>query len=177
MNALLISIAVATLGIDYGWERLPEGGMLYIIQLKPEELDSLRAGQRLESDVPRAAGEVRSYRIVVGRGLLPHDAPPPSVTPPEKALPVASRVAEPALPTIIAPNAKPLSGERASFEEPAKPATDNPQSKPAAKPAPQEPAKPWLPLTLTLFGLFGSVGANAYLGWIVLELRQRCRAN
>ena len=68
MNALLISIAVATLGIDVGWQRLPEGGMQYIIQLDPQALEALRAGQPIESDIPAGAGEVRSYRIIVGKG-------------------------------------------------------------------------------------------------------------
>ncbi len=73
MNALLISIAVATLGIDYGWQRLPEGGMQYIIQLNPQALEALRAGQPIESDIPAGAGEVRSYRIIVGKEQLPHE--------------------------------------------------------------------------------------------------------
>ena len=35
--------------------------------------------------------------------------------------------------------------------------------------------KPWLALSATLIGLFGSVGLNGYLGWILLELRGRHR--
>jgi hypothetical protein len=123
MNALLVAIAVATLGIDVGWQRLPEGGMMYIIQLDPQTLEALRAGQPIESDIPAVAGEVRSYRIVVGQARLPREAPPSKPSPP----------------------------------------------------APEEPAKPWLPMTLTLIVLFASVGANVYLGWIVVEFRRRCR--
>jgi hypothetical protein len=196
MNTLLIAIVVATAGIDFGWQRLPEGGMLYIIQLSPEALDSLRAGRPIESDVPATAGDVRSYRIVVGRGPLPHDIPPPLPAPsvaarstvvarsPDRATPadIAARsgdratTGDRAAPEIIAPNAKPLSGQQANFEEPAgKPAAAKPQPAPVAAPAPQEPAKPWLPLTLTLFGLFGSVGANVYLSWMIVELRRRFR--
>jgi hypothetical protein len=42
-------------------------------------------------------------------------------------------------------------------------------------PAPPE-SKPWLPLLGTVIVLFGSLGANLYLGWNTLELRSRYRA-
>jgi hypothetical protein len=116
-----ICFAAAALGINFGWQRLPEGGMEYIIQLDPQSLDALRAGQPIQSDVPPAAGEVRSYRIIVGTEKLRCDVPP------EKPKP------------------------------------------------PPEPTRPWLPMTLTLFGLFASLGANAFLGWVSLGLRRRCR--
>ncbi|MEX2558613.1 MAG: hypothetical protein WD403_01810 [Pirellulales bacterium] len=35
--------------------------------------------------------------------------------------------------------------------------------------------KPWLPLSLTLLGLFASLGANVYLVWIAAGLRRRYR--
>ena len=176
MNALLISIAVATLGIDYGWQRLPEGGMQYIIQLNPQALEALRAGQPIESDIPAGAGEVRSYRIIVGRGALPHDLPPPHL-----AISETTAAQRPALlvPPSLAPaqGVKPSSGQPAIFEEPeGKPVAGKPQPQAANSPAPQEPAKPWLPLTLTLFGLFGSLGANVYLSWLIVEFRRRFRA-
>lgn len=76
------------MGINYGWERLPQGGTQYIIQLDPQSLEALRGGQPLESDVPPSAGEVRSYRIVVGTAPLPHDTPPePLKAPPETPTP------------------------------------------------------------------------------------------
>ena len=122
MNTLTICIAAAALGINVGWQRLPEGGMEYIIQFDPQSLDALRAGQPIQSDVPPGAGEVRSYRIIVGTEKLRRDVPP---------------------------------------EKP--------------KPPPPEPTQPRLPMTLTLFGLFASLGANVFLGWVALGLRRRCR--
>ena len=129
MNALLISIAVATLGIDYGWQRLPEGGMQYIIQLNPQALEALRAGQPIESDIPAGAGEVRSYRIIVGRGALPHDLPPPHL-----AIPETTAAQRPALlvpPSLCPPRASSrLPGSRPSLRSPREspqPANRNPK--------------------------------------------------
>jgi hypothetical protein len=132
-TSIAICIAAATLGFNFGWQRLPEGGMEYIIQLDPQSLEALRAGQPIESDVPPAAGEVRAYRIIVGTEKLPHDRPAEKPKPPPA--------------------------------EPAKP----------AKTSPPEPAKPWTAMTLTLFGLFASLGANVFLGWVAVGLRRRCR--
>ncbi len=132
MNSLLISIVAATLGWQYGWQPLPEGGTEYIIQLDDEAIAALRGGQVIQSDIPSGAGEVRSYRIFVGNKKLPHDAVPP------------------------------------------RPAT--PSKPPVENTSKQEPAKPWLPLTLTLLGLFGSLAANVYLGWLAIDFRRRCLA-
>ncbi len=38
------------------------------------------------------------------------------------------------------------------------------------------PARPWTALTLALAGLFGSLGGNVYLGWLLVETRRRYRA-
>jgi hypothetical protein len=128
MNTLLIYVAAATLGFQYGYERLPEGGMRYILQLDPAALDALRDGQSIESSVPSDIGEIRAYRIVTGRGRPPRETPLPKPAP--------------------AP----------------------------VKPAPVEPAKPWLPLTLTILGLFASLGANVFLGWIAWGFRRQCQS-
>ena len=120
MNTLLIYVAAATLGFQYGWERLPDGGMEYIIQLDSAAIDALRDGQPLRSAIPSDAGEIRAYRIVMGPGKPKRETPLP-------------------------------------------------------KPAPVEPAKPWLPLTLTILGLFASLGANVFLGWIAWGFRRRCQ--
>jgi len=68
MNTLLIYIAAATLGFQTGWERLPEGGMEYVIQLDAQTIAALNDGQIIQSDIPTKAGDIRSYRIYVGRG-------------------------------------------------------------------------------------------------------------
>jgi len=36
-----------------------------------------------------------------------------------------------------------------------------------------EPAKPWFPLTVTMLLLFGSLGGNAYLGWLAKDFYNR----
>jgi hypothetical protein len=126
MAIFALCIAAATVGIDVGWQRMPEGGMQYIIQLDRQTLDALRAGEPLQSDIPPGVGEIRSYRIVVGDSKLPRESPP---------------------------------------EQPATPAVKPPSA--------TEPAKPWVPLTLTLLGFFASLGANVYLGWIVWQWRPR----
>jgi hypothetical protein len=68
-----------------------------------------------------------------------------------------------------------LSGRPVVFEQPDALAAQQ-QPKAATQSSPEQPAKPWLPLTFTLFGLFASLGANVFLGWIAWDSRQRCRA-
>ena len=68
MNPLLICVATATLGFQVGWERLPDGGMEYVIQLDAAAIEALRDGRSLHSAIPADAGEIRAYRIVMGTG-------------------------------------------------------------------------------------------------------------
>jgi hypothetical protein len=82
MNTLLIYVATATLGIQTGWERLPEGGMEYVIQLDAAALNALRDGQAIQSDIPSAAGEIRSYRIYMGNAKPQRQDPPLKLAPP-----------------------------------------------------------------------------------------------
>jgi hypothetical protein len=130
MNTLLICVAAATFGFQYGWEQLPDGRMEYIIQLDPAALEALRDGEALRSDIPVAAGEIRAYRIVMGRGRPRRDTPPAKPSPPPaKVTPVE----------------------------------------------PPRPAQTSLPLTLTILGLFASLGTNVFLGWIAWGFRRRCQ--
>lgn len=46
----------------------------------------------------------------------------------------------------------------------------------SAAPGDSIPARPWTALTLALAGLFGSLGGNVYLGWLLVETRRRYRA-
>lgn len=81
MMGVMIVAATAALGIDYGWQPVAGGGIEYIIQIEPEMLESLRAGEDIFSDMP-PAHEVRSWRITVGTERLPHqDEPPPQSKP------------------------------------------------------------------------------------------------
>jgi hypothetical protein len=69
MCGAVLCLAVA-FGVDAGWRRLPEGGFEYVIQIEPETLDALKAGEDIFSDVPPGVRDVRSYRITVGTGEL-----------------------------------------------------------------------------------------------------------
>lgn len=77
MNAIIVCLSAAVLGVDYGWQPVAGGGIEYIIQIEPELLDSLKAGHDLFSDLPPATRDIRSYRITVGRDRLPHHGEPP----------------------------------------------------------------------------------------------------
>jgi hypothetical protein len=182
MHALMICLATATMGIDVGWQRLPEGGMEYIIQLDPQTLETLRAGQVIQSDIPPNAGEIRSYRIVVGAKKLPRETPPPVASPIPKLMepkPIEPNEARLTAPYALPPNpgVKRLAEQPAHFmEPPSTAAAAKPQPKPTSETQSEQPQKPWLPLTFTLLGLFASLGANVFLGWIAWESRQRYRA-
>ena len=121
MNIVFIlQIAAATLGFDVGWQRLPEGGMEYIIQLDPQTLAALQAGQPIQSDIPTAAGEVRSYRIVLGKAKLPRDMPPaPTIRNPMLSKTIVPNEPPPlTLPSLTSDlGVKPHSGQPAIFEE------------------------------------------------------------
>jgi hypothetical protein len=130
MNPLLICVAAASLGIQVGWERLPEGGMEYVIELNAASIEALRDGQTLESAIPADAGEIRAFRIVSGPGRPKRETP---------------------LPKPAAPVAKTAAVE------------------------PPRAAQSSLPLTLTILGLFASLGTNVFLGWIAWGFRRRCQ--
>jgi hypothetical protein len=64
--------------------------------------------------------------------------------------------------------------------EPSDDDTVDSRKKPAAgshETGESQPAKPWLPLTLTLLGLFASLGGNVFLGWVAWDSYNRSRAN
>jgi hypothetical protein len=179
MHALVMCIAAAAVGIDVGWQRTPTEGMEYIIQLDPQTLEALRSGEAIASDIPPRAGNVRSFRIIVGTKALPQEAPPspaptPSAVKPTTAAPKGPQAA--AAPETLSPDprGKPIAERPANFVESQSPTTaDKPHAASPSDVASKEPAKPWLPLTLTLLGLFASLGLNVFLGWIAWDFRQR----
>ena len=172
MHALLLCLATAAVGVEVGWQELPEGGMEYIIQLDPQTLESLAAGQAFRSDIhPEAhpeAGEIRSYRILVGKQPLPREIPPE----PRESFSTAPQT----LPSGSA--GKRIAERLAVHVESEKPVVTNEPPPPKTSSAPtDQPAKPWWPLTFTLLGLFASIGLNLFLGWIAWDSRQRFLAN
>jgi hypothetical protein len=151
MHAFLICVAAVTLGWQTGYRQLP-GGTEYIIRLDSASIEAMRDGQPIESYIPSSIGEVRSFRIIMGKGGLPIELPRelPKNPPPLKLAP-PKPVELPAL-------------------------TPKAAEKPAPTPTPEEkPAEPKLPWVLLLLGLFASIGANLFLGWIAWGLRRRCQ--
>jgi hypothetical protein len=76
MVGSVLCLAVVTLGIDAGWQPLPDGGLEYIIQLEPHTLERLKQGTELISDFTPDVEGVRSVRIRVGSDDLPRLALP-----------------------------------------------------------------------------------------------------
>ncbi len=195
MIAPILSLALVAFGINAGWEASSEGGTEYIIQLDAQSLEALKNGSPLQSDVPRKAGEVRSFRLVVNNAPLPQEdlsvkkakddtqkESASSETTDEKK--AGSLLTPPTLDQTKPSNAKPLPADPAVYQQTdssAKTPTEATQekSKPSSELANEKPgaetAKPWLPLTLVTFGFFLSLGGNVYLGWLFAELRKRYR--
>ncbi len=76
MQAVAILLAASAIGVDYGWQPASDGAVEYIIQIEPSLLALLREGEPIVSRVPPEVGAVRSFRIQVGSGELPHELPP-----------------------------------------------------------------------------------------------------
>jgi hypothetical protein len=175
MHTVLFCLATTLVGVEVGWQRIPEGGMEYIIQLDPQTLESLRAGQTVQSDIPPNAGDVRSYRIVAGaKGsrVLPRDTPPPELPNPAPETPSEPKAspANPPPPLLPEMAGRLLPEHQAVFMKPT--GTDIAMPVAATEAAAQPPAKPWFPLTFALLGLFASLGANVFLTWIVWDCRK-----
>ncbi|NLY00887.1 MAG: hypothetical protein GXY83_32755 [Rhodopirellula sp.] len=170
MGGSIVGLAVLLTGINVGWEKLPDGGYVYIIQIEPESLDAMRAGLPIESHLePRFRG-IRSYRIVVGKGELPREGTPdlPEAAPAPNRFPIA----QPG-------EASPLS---ASVESPSRaeqtgffPDAEEGETSDKTKSKAQEDPKSWQLLMIMLALLLGSVSGNLYLGWITWDTRGRYR--
>ena len=160
----ILCVAVAMLGIDAGWQPLPEGGVRYLIQIEPHVIDTLREGDAIESYLPPQVKGVQAYRITVGTAELPRQLPP-----------------EPVLPSTFQPEAsvRPIAEQQAALVEPAETHAESEPSPKAAWDPPSdgsqhnESDRPWMTLTLTLLLLFASLGGNAYLLWIAIDSRRR----
>ena len=193
MCGTMICVAAVMLGIDVGWQPMPEGGLEYTIQIQPHMLETLKDGVPITSDIPPGLKDVRSYRIMVGSGKLPREslpeAPPDGSSDPllrtpggaaeEPSASAALSESPPGrVPDKLFPNpaVKPLKERQAAYVEPTvdEKEAEAPQSG-GKRATAGESSKPWLPLTLALVGLFGSLGCNVYLGWIHLGTRRRYR--
>lgn len=112
-------LAVALLGVDAGWQPLADGGLEYIIRLTPLNVESLRAGQDVRSDIPPNVRGVRSYRITTGTAELPRQQAsdpnsPPALNraPADSAVPSGGALTstfKPSGPDLISATGNPLS--------------------------------------------------------------------
>lgn len=174
MGSWLVCLAACALGVDYGYQPLPGGGVEYLIQIPPQSLDSLKDGRAIASDVPRQVKDIRAFRITVGTQRL------------ERELPPAGDAGVPG-PLLLPPEhtSRPIAERRTTFVQPepvkAREAAPRPEVKPAAEPPPaaadsDEPPRSWTLLTLVLLAFFASLGGNIYLGWIAWDAYHRYRA-
>ncbi len=76
MDVASAAIAVATIAVNFGWQPSPEDPNTYevVMQVEPELVDVLEDGRQipLECHVPESVTPIRSVRVVVGTGNLPH---------------------------------------------------------------------------------------------------------
>lgn len=169
--------AVLALGVSSGWEKLPDGGYEYILQIEPRAVEALKEGDVLTSDLSPKMRGIRSFRIQVGTGPVPKIGNPEEPeTPPATVLQTANQVPQsppsdafPKSPPDAATAVTPATSEGAQPSKPA-PAPSNSAAAADATPAPR-----WMPLTLAVAGLLASVGGNLYLGWMIWEIRGRYR--
>jgi len=226
MHALALGIAWGLLGLDVGWRPAAGGGMEYIIQIAPHEIELFKQNG-IEGDIPPQLKDIRMYRVVVGNDVLPRQDPPPEAS--NLATKASSSAASPMLfPPLVgqakaynpfaslsslvsrypfgqlsadstrpdssrsdstrsessgsassrdAPRGKDFSVERWWEDGPTE--VQRPTVRGAAEKTqerPQEIPKPWLPFTVVVLALFGSLGGNLYMGWITWETRAKYHA-
>jgi len=205
MGTVLLGVTWGLVGLDVGWRALPAGGVEYIIQIAPYELEVFKQDKSIEGDIPSQLRDIRSYRIVVGTDVLPREDPPKTTS---------AAVAPPATPLWPGTTTN-ASGERtrsargffspvASLwdrypfaqsdsdptkrigqpepSETKKTANIPSDRKSEQKPAPsvqtnsKEPTKPSSSWITIGIVLCGSLGGNLYLVWITWETRARYHA-
>jgi hypothetical protein len=182
MFASILLLVASVIGHNYGWEPLPDGGVVYVFQFAPEELATAQeAGVPLESEI-RTNLDVRSIKIQTGTGPLPRIDPPlksEKKSKPDVPMPTNSDAKSPnsdlPAPLLQSAEGKPLAtpasfNEQTDSSKTAKEPTTNAVSSPAS-----ELVKPW-PLICALLLLFISLAGNIYLLWIFADLRKRYRA-
>jgi hypothetical protein len=141
MYAALLSLATVAVGIGAGWQRLPDGGMEYIIQIEPQMLPMLEGGEEFFSDIPPDVRDIRSYRIKVGTGPLPKDTPPEPPAEPARESPTANEVRwPPAGPGQLPPGQTAAEARPGPFES-ASPQVPSAQGPASGTPAPEAPRK------------------------------------
>ena len=151
----ILCVAAVLLGIDARWQKLPDGGLEYQIQIEPDVVKNVdSSGVLIQSDVPPEARDIRSFRITVGKAQLPQESlPPAEVEPSKQGNATANKpAADPFMPPASTPTVGLGPNWLAPMDRPGSPAADAGQSLPgaaaalplAASPG-QEPASPETP--------------------------------
>lgn len=219
MNTMVVMAAAAVLGVDFGYQQLPDGRLEYIIQIEPDLVASLQAGEEITSEIPAELRGVRRFKIRVGNDLLPRHGRPSNA----ERNAAEQGAAEQGAAELRAAQKPLASGDRlrrreseaeppalrhaAATEFAVRHAVHTAPTRAAAAEEPQrfqppanqtlvdkstdvatnagsaggerrsatvgEPSKPWMWLTVALVGLFVSLGANVFQGWITLSIRRR----
>jgi len=76
MHAVMLGMAMGLVGVNTGWRVLPEGGVEFILQIAPTELDLFKSEKEVVCDVRPELGQVRVFRVIVGNYVLPRQNPP-----------------------------------------------------------------------------------------------------
>ena len=66
-------VLISAIGVDYGWKQTEDGKLEYIIQIKPEQLQSLAEGDDIASFIHPDAKRVTCFRVRVGDGDVPRE--------------------------------------------------------------------------------------------------------
>jgi hypothetical protein len=123
MSPLPLLLILSTLGIDAGWEPLPDGGFQYSVQLEPQQMQILKTGSVLASEVPPKYRDIRRIQITMGAAKLARTDLPAAADPGKNAL-----VAKPVVPN------PPGANSRAANSIVKTPPADLPTSDPPATP-------------------------------------------
>lgn len=76
MGGAVTLLLVATMGITFGWTPDDAGGVKYIVQVPPDQLDQLeRVGEITSTISPEVRGRVSEIVIRVGYGPVPREIP------------------------------------------------------------------------------------------------------
>ncbi len=200
MCGTVLCVAAVALGIDVGWQPLPDGGMEYVIQLEPQTVDLLRSGVDIPSDIPAYLKNLRRLRITVGNATLARKMPAEEVSGP--AFPTSPGGPFPRLsakqrashlfldtlsyhPVSVRPPEARMgdggrgtgNGERRTGNGERGTASGGQETGLREKPAGErhladQPPVAW---TLTVGALIGAAAAAIFLAWIAWEYRIRYR--
>jgi hypothetical protein len=120
VGSAFMALAIVASAIQWGWQKLDDGGEEYIVQVEPQltDLDTFRK-QGFASYVPPGLRDIRRIRIVVGSDPLPNEGDMNPVGLRPIAPPAASQsppTAPGTLPAGMA--AQPLKSARPPLESP-----------------------------------------------------------